>query len=57
MVKYFILKIYLNTYCKNYFKKLTWKQHHVNDISATSNGENALLFKIRKFTNDKVLKI
>ena len=33
---------------------LTWK-HHVNDYSIKLNRANALLFKIRKFVDDKML--
>ena len=34
---------------------LTW-QHHINDLSVKLNRANALLFKIRKFLDDKVLR-
>ena len=34
---------------------LTWK-HHINDLSVKLNRANALLFKIRKFVNDKILR-
>ena len=33
---------------------LTW-QHHKNDLSIKLNRANALLFKIRKFVDDKIL--
>ena len=35
---------------------LTW-QHHINDLFVKLNRANALLFKIRKFVDDKILKI
>ena len=34
---------------------LTW-QHHINDLSVKLNRANALLFKIRKFVDDKILR-
>ena len=34
---------------------LTW-QHHINDLSVQLNRANALLFKIRKFVDDKILR-
>ena len=34
---------------------LTW-QHHINDLSVKLNRGIALLFKIRKFVNDKILR-
>ena len=34
---------------------LTW-QHHINDLSVKLNRANALLFKIRKFVEDKILR-
>ena len=34
---------------------LTW-QHHINDLSVKLNRDNALLFKIRKFVDDKILR-
>ena len=34
---------------------LTW-QHHINGISVKLNRTNALLFKIRKFVDDKILR-
>ena len=33
---------------------LTW-QHHINDLSLKLNRANVLLFKIRKFVDDKIL--
>ena len=33
----------------------TW-QHHINDLSVKLNRANALLFKIRKFFDDKILR-
>ena len=35
-------------------QRLTW-QHHINDLSVKLNRANALLFKIRKFVDDKIL--
>ena len=35
-------------------QQLTWK-HHINDFSVKLNRANALLFKIRKFVDDKML--
>ena len=49
MVKEFIQLQVLNTLV------LKW-QHHINDLSVKLNRANALLFKIRKFVNDKILK-
>ena len=34
---------------------LTWK-HHINDVTVKLNRANALLFKIRKFFDDKILR-
>ena len=34
---------------------LTW-QHHINVLSVKLNRANALLFKIRKFVDDKILR-
>ena len=34
---------------------LIW-QHHINDLSVRLNRANALLFKIRKFVDDKILR-
>ena len=34
---------------------LTW-QHHINDLFVKLNRANALLFKIRKFVDDKILR-
>ena len=34
---------------------LTW-QHHINDLSVKLNWPNALLFKIKKFVDDKILR-
>ena len=34
---------------------LIW-QHHVNDLSIKLNRANALLFKIRKYVNPKILR-
>ena len=45
-VKYLGVKIDTN---------LTW-QHHVNDLSIKVNRANALLFKIRKYVNSKILR-
>ena len=45
-VKYFGVKI---------VQDLTW-QHHINDLSVKLNRANALLFKFRKFVNDKILR-
>ena len=36
-------------------QRLTW-QHHINDLSVKLNRANALLFKIRKFVDDKILR-
>ena len=49
MVKEFIQLQVLNTLV------LKW-QHHINDLSIKLNRANALLFKIRKFVNDKILR-
>ena len=34
---------------------LTW-QHHINYVSVKQNRANALLFKIRKFVDNKILR-
>ena len=34
---------------------LTWL-HHINDLSVQLNRANALLFKVRKFVDDKILR-
>ena len=34
---------------------VTWP-HHINDFSVKLNRANALLFKMRKFVDDKILK-
>ena len=49
MVKEFIQLQVLNTLV------LKW-QHHINNLSVKLNRANALLFKIRKFANDKILR-
>ena len=49
MVKEFIQLQVLNTLV------LKW-QYHINDLSVKLNRANALLFKIRKFVNDKILR-
>ena len=39
----------------NIDQHLTW-QHHINGISVKLNRTNTLLFKIRKFVDDKILR-
>ena len=52
-------KIYLTAIVKYLGVKidqcLTW-QHHINDLFVKLNRTNALLFKIRKFVDDKILR-
>ena len=41
--------------CIKIDEHLTW-QHHANDLSLKLNRSNALLFKIRKFVDDEILR-
>ena len=41
--------------CVKIDQHLTW-QHHINDLSVKLNRANALLFKIWKFVDDKILR-
>ena len=45
-VKYFGIKV---------DQHVTW-QHHINDLSIQLNRSNTLLFKIRMFVDDKILR-
>ena len=41
--------------CVKIDQHLTW-QHHINDLSVKLNRNNALLFKIKTFVDDKILR-